>query len=183
MLGLVGGLSALTSPVLAPVWTALTVTLASYAKGARPLAISVIVATAIVALWVGRNAVVFGRFLPVRSNLAFELYQSQCLEEDGVLRQETAFAHPYASDGADPNRYEQKGEMGYLDEKRRIFLASVSEDPLAYLERVGKHYRSNCSLCTLQRERSGQARVRELSPPPSAVPRLGLDANSHRLAK
>jgi len=71
--GVVGGLSVLTSPVLGPVWAGLTVMFAAAAKRIRQFAISFVIATAVIAPWIARNALVFHRFIPVKSNLAYEL--------------------------------------------------------------------------------------------------------------
>jgi len=134
--GVVGGLSVLTAPVLGPVWVGLSVMLVASEKRIRQFAISVLIATGVIAPWIARNALVLHRFIPVKSNLSFELYQSQCLERDGVLRQVTAFTHPYLCDGPERALYKQVGEMKYLDEKRDTFLESVRQDPLSYLKRA-----------------------------------------------
>ena len=135
--GIAGGFSALTSPVLGPVWAALTVLLAIASKKTRPFATSAFVAAMVVGPWMVRNAIVFHRFVPVKSNLAFELYQSQCLEPDGVLRQATAVSHPYLSDGAERQLYRKEGETNYLEEKQRLFLDSIRKAPVSYLNRIG----------------------------------------------
>lgn len=133
--GVVGGLSVLTSPVLGPVWAGLTVLLAASAKRIRPFAISLLIATAVIAPWIARNVLVFHRFIPVKSNLAFELYQSQCLEPDGVLRDVTALAHPFLNE-QERALYKEVGEMKYLEAKRDAFLESVRQSPLSYCKRV-----------------------------------------------
>ncbi|MGC8642452.1 MAG: hypothetical protein ACP5XB_21535 [Isosphaeraceae bacterium] len=134
--GVAGGLATLTSPVLGPVWAGLTVTLAASAGRVRRFAVSGLIAAAVVTPWTVRNALVFHRLIPVKSNLPFELYQSQCLEPDGVLREATALTHPYVSDGEEHARYKQLGEMKYLDEKGRAFLESVRGNPLSFCKRV-----------------------------------------------
>ncbi len=138
--GVAGGLAVLTAPVLGPVWAALTLTLAVAINRIRPFAFSTFVAVMVVAPWMVRNALVFHRFIPVKSNLAFELYQSQCLEPDGVLRQNTAFIHPYLSAGDERKLYVQEGEMSYLEQKRTMFLESVRAEPLSFVERVGRRF-------------------------------------------
>lgn len=136
--GLAGGLSALTAPVLGPVWAALTMLLSAAAKRIWWIAASSLIACAVVAPWLARNAIVFHRLIPVKSNLAFELYQSQCLERDGVLRFATSASHPYRNlAGNERELYRQEGEIQYLDQKRRAFLRSVREGPASYLRRVG----------------------------------------------
>jgi hypothetical protein len=132
-----GGLSALTSPVLGLVWAALTVMLAVAARRVRWFVAPCAITCLLVAPWVARNAVIFHRFIPVKSNLAFELYQSQCLEKDGVLRFATFVTHPFRNiEGGERQLYMQQGEMEYLNRKRRAFLESVRKDPGSYARRV-----------------------------------------------
>jgi len=137
--GVIGGLSVLTSPVLGPVWAGLTVMLAASANRFRQFAISFLIATAVIAPWIARNALVFHRFIPVKSNLAFELYQSQCLEPDGVLRDVTALAYPFLNE-QERALYTDLGEMKYLEAKRGAFLDSVRQSPLSYCKRVANRF-------------------------------------------
>ena len=59
--------------------------------------------------WVVRNAVVFGRFIPVKSNLAYELYQAQCLSPDGRLTNKVFGTHPFATNGPERAECAEKG--------------------------------------------------------------------------
>jgi hypothetical protein len=86
--------------------------------------------------WVVRNYLIFGRLIPVKSNVAYELYQSQCLTRDGVLRSNVFGSHPYCSDNEERWEYRRVGEMAYLDRKKDLFLQAVARDPLDFPERV-----------------------------------------------
>jgi hypothetical protein len=134
--GLIGGLAMLSGPVLGPVWVALTATLAYTSRRVQPFIISGLVAAAVMAPWIVRNGMVFGRFIPVKSNLPFEFYQSNVTEPDGVLRDETGYIHPYRSAGWERSRYRAIGEMAYLDEYRARSFEAVRKNPLGYLTRV-----------------------------------------------
>lgn len=135
--GVLGGVGALSGPVLAPVWGALTLALAFSWRAARPVAVALLAAAVVVAPWAVRNYRTFGRFIPVKSNLFYELYQSNCLEPDGVLRFVTGVNHPYRGDGPERRRYKALGEARYLDGYRERFFAALRDDPAAYLGRVG----------------------------------------------
>ncbi len=83
-----------------------------------------------------RNYLVFGRLIPVKSNAAYELWQSQCVTPDGLL-QPSAFAiHPYSSAGKQRQEYKALGEIEFLDKKRELFHESVAADPLDFVDRV-----------------------------------------------
>src|SRR5262249_44218731 len=85
--GAFGGFAALVNPAVAAAWACWTTVAA--VRERRTALLAVAVAGLVVGPWVARNYLVFDRFIPVKSNLAYELYQSQCLQPDGVLRLKT----------------------------------------------------------------------------------------------
>ena len=60
----------------------------------RRLALALAFAGLTLLPWTVRNFLVFGRVIPVKSNLAYELYQSQCLQPDGLITYRTFDRHP-----------------------------------------------------------------------------------------
>ena len=102
----------------------------------KPIAIALLIATLVHAPWTIRNFLLFGRIIPIKSNLAYELYQSQCLQKDGLLQGKTFGTHPYAHPNKARREYKQKGEMEFLDEKRQLFYDAVLADPLDFCDRV-----------------------------------------------
>src|SRR5579871_2893436 len=78
--GLFGGLCALASPIVGFCWGALTSADALGRRTWKPLALALLAAGLTLTPWTVRNYVVFGRLIPVKSNAAYELYQSQCLQ-------------------------------------------------------------------------------------------------------
>jgi hypothetical protein len=136
--GVVGGLCALTSPVVGFVWGIMTLA-GGWRRGARSrFAVAALAAGLTVAPWVVRNYLVFGRFIPVKSNLAYELYQSQCLQPRGILQ---GFpGHPYGSSGPERREYKRVGEMAYLDRKWGLFYEALEADPLDFVRRVGNRF-------------------------------------------
>ncbi len=134
--GIAGGLGALSGPVLRMVWAALTVVLTRSTRRTAPFLLSGLLASLVLAPWTIRNGIVFGQFIPVKSNLFFELYQSNVLEPDGVLRSRTGDSHPYTGPGPERSRYQKMGEVAYLDDYRDRFLRELRGDPTGYAARV-----------------------------------------------
>ncbi|MBN9518092.1 hypothetical protein J0H58_06180 [bacterium] len=130
--GVGGGLAALVGPVLGLVWAVLT---ADRWPRWRPWAAAAGVAALTVSPWVARNYAVFGAVIPVKSNAFYELYQSQLLTRDGLIRQTIWPTHPYHT-GDERDRYLELGEQAYLAEKKALALASLRAAPGDYAVRV-----------------------------------------------
>ncbi len=136
--GLFGGLCAMINPIVALAWGVLSVALVIRERACYRFAIAVLIAGLVLTPWTVRNYLVFGRLIPVKSNLAYELYQSQCRQKDGLLRD--FHGHPYVSPGPDRRRYKEIGEMEFIDEKRGVFWQSVRNDPLDFADRVAYRF-------------------------------------------
>ncbi len=136
--GVLGGLCALISPVAGFAWVMLTAILGIRQRAWRPLTMTALAAGLTLAPWTVRNYLVFGRLIPVKSNVAYELYQSQCLLADGLLQGSAFQGHPYMGlVNQEGREYARQGEMAFLDKKREQFWQSVSEDPAGFLRRFG----------------------------------------------
>ncbi|HEY1379430.1 MAG TPA: hypothetical protein VGF55_21690 [Gemmataceae bacterium] len=138
--GVVGGLLALASPAVGFVWAWL-----AGIEGRRPgrrlaLAAAVAAAGLTVSPWVVRNYLVFGRFIPIKSNLAFELYQSQCVQQGGVLHDPIFAFHPYVGHNAALTEYARLGETAFMDRKWQQFAQAVRANPTDFLERVWNRF-------------------------------------------
>jgi len=138
--GLLGGLCALINPAIGFTWGILSVVL-GWQRGSwsRP-ALAVVVAALTVAPWTIRNYLVFGRWIPIKSNLAYELYQSQCLQPGGLLKAGIFSIHPSNPQSAERQEYRRLGEVAYLDRKREQFRLAVRADPLDFLDRVATRF-------------------------------------------
>jgi hypothetical protein len=134
--GLFGGFCALLSPVVGFTWGILIVTAGVSRRHWRRLGIALLAAGLTVTPWVIRNYLVFGRLIPVKSNMAYELYQSQCMQADGLLQQQTFDSHPHTVGGPERQQYQELGEPAYLDEKWRQVCRSVVDAPLGFVKRV-----------------------------------------------
>lgn len=130
--GTLGGLAALTNPILAAAWAVLLVF-----ADRRRAGIPCLVAALIVSPWIARNAFVFGRFVPIKSSGPFELYQSQALEPTGLVTYRGSMKqHPWAYDGKLRQQYIREGEMAFLDDKQRLLLHELQTRPGAYLQKT-----------------------------------------------
>jgi hypothetical protein len=138
--GLFGGLCALINPVVGFTWGTLSLLVALRDRAWPRLGLAVVVAGLVLAPWTVRNYLVFGRLIPVKSNLAYELYQSQCLQEDGLLQERTFRVHPYVSAGRERQEYKALGEVAFLEWKREQFRQAVQADPVDFLARVAVRF-------------------------------------------
>jgi hypothetical protein len=134
--GLVGGFCAQVNPIVGLVWAIFSVLVGVRERAWPRLAVAVLAAGLVLTPWTVRNYLVFGRLIPVKSNLAYELYQSQCLQRDGLIQRTTFSHHPGGATTADGVEYRELGEVAFLDRKRQQFLQAVWADPLDYLDRV-----------------------------------------------
>jgi hypothetical protein len=130
--GILGGLAFLVNPVMGMVFFVLT--LFSY----TPITIKrkvllLFVAFLVSSPWTIRNYLVFERFIPVKSNLFFDLYQSNYLDEDGILDKKTFLNfHPYENRQA-LDEYKKLGETHYMHAYRVKFLDELQQNPQAYI--------------------------------------------------
>lgn len=138
--GVFGGLCAFVNPIVAMAWGVLSLPGAMKERAWPRLGVALAAAALTISPWVVRNYLVFGRLIPIKSNLAYELYQSQCLQPDGLLRGNTFGSHPYGSGGRERQEYKQLGEMAFLDRKSELFWASVRADPLDFCDRVASRF-------------------------------------------
>jgi hypothetical protein len=138
--GIFGGLCALTSPVAGFAWGVLSVAVGLRERAWTRLLLMLLAAALTLAPWTVRNYFVFGRWIPVKSNLAYELYQSHCLQSEGMLQGRTLGQHPYQRTSRERIAYDGLGETAYLDLKAKQFRAAVAADPVDLLDRVAARF-------------------------------------------
>lgn len=136
--GLLGGLCAMVSPIVGFAWAITTVVRGARQRTWRRLALAMTCTVLTIAPWTLRNYLVFGRFIPLKSNLAFELYQSQCLHPTGLLI--TPIKHPYRWNNAEAEEFLALGEIAYLDRKWEQYRQSVLADPLDLADRASMRF-------------------------------------------
>jgi hypothetical protein len=136
--GLCGGVCALINPSVAAAWGVMTLVLGvEQRRWLRP-GIALVCAAAVLAPWTIRNYLVFGRLMPVKANLAYELFQSQCLSEDGLIHDFRR--HPNFPDSREHREYRRLGEPAYLELKWQESTAAIAGDPLGFADRVANRF-------------------------------------------
>jgi arylsulfatase A len=138
--GLLGGISALINPIVGFTWGTLAVVTGCRQRARSRLLVTMLAAALTLSPWTIRNYLVFGRLIPVKSNAAYELYQSQCLQPDGLIRHATFASHPHMLPGRERQQYKDLGETAFLDAKRQRFWQSVSADPMGFIKRVADRF-------------------------------------------
>ncbi len=138
--GLFGGLCALINPVVGLAWGVSSLVTGLRARAWAGLGMAVLAAGLTLTPWTVRNYLTFGRLIPTKSNLAYELYQSQCLQPGGLLQDTTFSRHPYGRTTPERREYRALGETAYLDRKWQQFCQAVRNGPGDYARRVGERF-------------------------------------------
>jgi len=138
--GLFGGGCALINPIVAATWGLLSALVGFRNRSYSRLGIAFAVAGLILAPWTVRNYLVFGQLIPIKSNLAYELYQSQCLQPDGLIQNTTFASHPYANAGRERRDYKVLGEREFVARRRAEFWKAVRADPLELFDRAAYRF-------------------------------------------
>jgi Dolichyl-phosphate-mannose-protein mannosyltransferase len=79
--------------------------------------------------WTIRNCAVFGRFIFIRDNLPLELYEANNPSSSGLW---TRGEHP-GNDPATMRRFQELGEIGFMDEKKQQLKDFVRKNPGEFL--------------------------------------------------
>ena len=138
-LGAAGGMAALVNPTILPICAALGAWI-WYCQRPRQAQVltGAAVAAAIVALciapWIIRNYRVFGRLIPMRSNLGLHLYVGNTIDTAEYWHAELDPAHS-PQELAQMNRL---GEIAYMTEKKRQAFDFIRQHPRVYAYLVFK---------------------------------------------
>jgi 4-amino-4-deoxy-L-arabinose transferase-like glycosyltransferase len=138
--GLLWGFIALTNTaliILLPFFLAwMILQLPSGAQRFSGAAICLVIFVLCLAPWTIRNYKTFGRFILIRDNLSLELHEANNDASSGLW---TRREHP-GNDPATMRRFQELGEIGFMDEKKRELQEFVHEHPkrvlLFTIERV-----------------------------------------------
>ena len=131
--GFLGGLAILTHPMLGLVYFVLT--LLGPQTTSRRKAQLIAIALLICAPWFVRNYLVFQRVILVKSNLYFDLYQGNYMDEDGILDIRILHQHPCENETT-RLEYTRLGEKDYLALYRQKSFQALRRDPWTYLYKV-----------------------------------------------
>ena len=137
--GAVGGLCALAGPAAGLTW-AVGTSVTWGVKNWKSIAIVAVTSVFVVSPWVGYQGIRLGKFTPIKSNAAFELYQAQCVLPDGLLTERAYPLHPYHAQSDEGERYREIGEVAYLEEKKDEALKSISDNPGSYLRKTANRF-------------------------------------------
>lgn len=142
--GGVGGVALLCSPVVGLVWGVITIAQSRSTKQRRSMLLAVIFCVVIATPWCVRNRVVLGKWIPIKSNGVYEVWQSLCVDEDGVLDLATIRQHPYSSSNRERQHYVEIGEIQFVGEKTPAVLAKLQTQPLDFAERILARFIAAC---------------------------------------
>jgi 4-amino-4-deoxy-L-arabinose transferase-like glycosyltransferase len=129
VLGLLWGAVALTNTSLLAFLppSGLWIWLRRWKAGKRSLGgviLAFLIFVACISPWIVRDYRVFGRFIFIRANLGAELSFGNSPGADGTDR---SYLHP-TRNAYEMRRYEQLGELGYVDAQRELALHWIRED-------------------------------------------------------
>ncbi len=131
--GLLWGLIALTNTaviILLPFFLGwLMVQRPAYSGRYSGAALCLVVVLLCVTPWTVRNYLTFGRFIFIRDNLALELHEANNNVSSGLW---TRNEHP-GNDLASMRRFQELGEIRFMDEKSHQFREFVSQHPGQFL--------------------------------------------------
>lgn len=154
--GTFGGVAALCNPVAGTTWAVMTVMrwfprtcrVARVHQEAmrhrRMLAIAALCSAATITPWMIRDRVTLGKWIPIKSNGVYELWQAQCMDDDGILDNTTFASHPWAVAGNQRAEYLAKGEQQFVQAKWPEVWESVKRAPQELLVRMGNRLFAAC---------------------------------------
>jgi hypothetical protein len=88
--------------------------------------------------WAIRNKISVGGWSFIKTNSSFELYQSQVLDDDGVLDSSTLRLHPFVQGTKLSSAYVELGEHDFMTHYGGIAHESIRRDPIQYVERCSR---------------------------------------------
>jgi len=134
--GALGGFASLVSPALFTGWSLLVATFLVRDRRRKKWLGALAVAFVVSLPWVTRNAVVFHQFIPVKSNLYYDAYQANYVDDDGVYDLKSMSGHPFC-EIVERFKYARMGEVGYLADYKRVFYAAVRAQPTVLVRKIG----------------------------------------------
>lgn len=150
--GFFGGIAALSSPVLGFGFAVMTTLgfgpwqLIRSRQWLTAWLIAGAVSAAVVTPWMIRNRLMLGRWIPVKSNAVYEIWQSQVLDDDGVLDVASAWQHPWVSNGVQRSEYAEVGEIEFIERRWPPTRDSILAEPVEFLQRVINRWAAACLI-------------------------------------
>jgi hypothetical protein len=130
-----GGVLLLVSPTLVLPWVLVIAYFAVRDRQWRRWGAIVGAVMVIGVPWLVRNAVTMHAFIPVKSNLGYDAYQSNVQDEDGVQDLATLIEHPYGN-SLTRFEYARLGEVAYNKHYGAVFFEYVRQHPGAVMRKA-----------------------------------------------
>jgi len=102
------------------------------------------IASVVLFPWILRNFLVLNAWIPVKSNLAFELWQSQCVDDDGVLDIRTILQHPWSFENDQRRLYLDLGEIAFCRVRWREATIAILDNPVSFIVRIRNRFSAAC---------------------------------------
>ena len=130
-IGLCCGFTMLVNPALLVTFGALGVwaTLKVENFSWRGPLLAAVACAAVFVTWPIRNAVTLHAFVPLRSNLGYELWQGNRPGSQGLFNKDFYLN----ANGEEYSRYKSLGELPYIHEKSSIAMEAIKADPIRFL--------------------------------------------------
>ena len=106
------------------------------------------VAAAVLGGWTARNARVFHRLIPLKSNGWFEVYLTNVASPTGLLRAETAYRTLPFFNAAQFERYRVLGEIAFVDTYHGPAVAAIRADPGHFAKNVLTRAKNALAFCS-----------------------------------
>jgi hypothetical protein len=138
--GLAGGLIALINPIVGFIWGVLMLALGLRRRRWGHAALAIVLAGVVLTPWTVRNYLVLGRLMPVKSNFAYEMYQSLRLQPGGLLKNGIYNYHPGSPRSEEGRAFRALGEGPYMQRKTQEVWQAVWAEPLDFLDGVSARF-------------------------------------------
>ncbi len=142
--GLFGGISMLTSPILGLTWFfAGAVPSVLVHRRIKQFFLSFTIVVLLFSTWTARNYIVFKTFIPMKSNLHFDLYHTSYNTPDGLIDESFEITHPVWTAKDDPNSLcRTAGELAFTASYKKKFDRAFSENPGRFYRAVKNRFLS-----------------------------------------
>ena len=141
VLGMVGGVAMLTSPIAGFVWLVLTLTLVRSIGDMKKLFFAVIIMILLCSPWLIRNYLVFEKIIFMESNFYFDLYHNYQATDGIVCEDYFLTTHPYFNVVSDAeSSYAKNGEMYFVDMYKKKFFEAFREKPDIYFANIKNRF-------------------------------------------
>lgn len=118
-------------------------------EGRRALLVAGTAGALAVGAWTARNAAALGRFVPLKSNLWFELHLANVASPDGMPRAGTVMRQMPFFNADEFERYARLGELRYVESFRAPALAALREEPGRFARNVLRRLANALVYCQL----------------------------------